>query len=195
MARRSSRPARGRDERPSETALVTILGRSHLGMVRFFAASAIVGVLGLSGCGGGGGPGKSAYVDKANAICQTARTETGPLITQVTSLAGSLASGGASTAQRLVGTLSRLHTVAAGYLAQLQRLKQPSGDHTAIERFLTPLGQVVNAIGKAALAVGSGQLPAALGLLEQAAPVAQDATAAAHAYGMRQCETVVAALA
>ena len=87
-----------------------------------------------------------------------------------------------------------MHTAAAGSLAQLQRLKQPSGDHAAIERFLTPLGRVVDAIGKAAVAVGSGQVPAALGLLEQAGPVAEDATAAAQAYGMRQCETVLAAL-
>jgi hypothetical protein len=113
----------------------------------------------------------------------------------VTSLAGSLTSGSSSTARQLAATLSRLHTAAADYLAQLQRNKQPSGDHAAINRFLTPLGKVVDAIGKAAAAVGSGQLPAALGLLEQAGPVAQDATAAARAYGMRQCEMVLAALA
>jgi hypothetical protein len=159
-----------------------------------FALLAIGGVLGLSGCGGSSGPSKSAYIAKANAICQTAHSQTTPLIKQVTSLAGSLSSGSSSAPQRLAGTLSRLHTVAAGYLAQLQRLKQPSGDHAAIERFLTPLAQVVDAIGKAAVAIGSGQVPAALGLLEQASPVAQDATAAAHAYGMHQCETVLAAL-
>jgi hypothetical protein len=103
--------------------------------------------------------------------------------------------GSSSTARQLAATLSRLHTVAADYLAQLQRLKQPSGDHAAINRFLTPLGQIVDAIGKAAVAIGNGQAPAAIGLLEQAGPVAQDATDAARAYGMRQCETVLAALA
>jgi hypothetical protein len=160
-----------------------------------FASLAISGLLALSACGGGGGgPDKSAYIGKANAICQRASTQTGPLIKQVTSLAGSLTSGGSSTARQLAATLSGLHTAAAGYLAQLQRLKQPSGDRAAIKRFLTPLAQVVDAIGKAAAAVASGQLPAALGLLQQAAPVAQDATAAARAYGMRQCETVLGAL-
>ena len=156
---------------------------------------AISGLLVLSGCGGGsGGPGKAAYVAKANAICQSASSQTAPLIKQVTSLAGSLTSGRSSAAPHLAGTLSRLHTVAADYLARLQRLKQPSGDRAAIKRFLTPLAQVVDAIGKAGAAVGSGQVPAALGLLEQAGPVAQDATSAAQAYGMRQCETVLSAL-
>jgi hypothetical protein len=152
------------------------------------------GVLALYGCGGGGGPAKSAYIAQANAICQTARSQTTPLITEVTSLAGSVALGSSSAADRLAGSLSRLHMVAASYLAQLQRLKQPSGDRAAIKRFLTPLAQVVDTIGQAAVAVGSGQVPAALGMLEQAGPVARDATAAAHAYGMRQCETVLAAL-
>jgi len=164
--------------------------------VNVFALLAISGLLALSGCGGGRSPSpsKSAYITKANAICQTARSQTAPLITQVTSLAGSVSSGSPSAAQRLAATLTHLHAVAAGYLAQLERLQQPSGDHAAIEQFLTPLAQVVDAIGKAAAAVGSGQLPAALGLLEQAAPEAQDATAGAQAYGMRQCETVLAAL-
>ena len=65
---------------------------------------------------------------------------------------------------------------------------------SAIKRFLTPLAQVVDAIGKAAAALESGQLPAALALLQQAGPVAQDATAGARAYGMHRCETVLAAL-
>jgi hypothetical protein len=151
-------------------------------------------LLALSGCGGGGGPSKSVYIAKANAICRTASSQTAPLIRQVTSLAGSLSSGSSTAAKRLAGALARLHTVAASYLAQLRRLKQPSGDRASIKQFLTPLGQVVDAIGKAATAVGGGQLPAALGLLQQAGPVAQDASAAAHAYGMRQCETVLAAL-
>jgi hypothetical protein len=155
---------------------------------------AATGVIALCGCGSGGGSAKSAYVARANAICQTARSQTSPLIHDVTSLAGSVGLGGSSATKRLADSLSRLHMVAAGYLAELQRLGPPSGDRGAIERFLTPLAQVVDAIGKAAAAVGSGQVPAALGLLEQAGPVAQDATAAAHAYGMRQCETVLAAL-
>jgi hypothetical protein len=152
-------------------------------------------VLVFSGCGGGGGPSKSEYIARANTICQTASSQTAPVIKQVTSLAGALSSGSSSAGPRLASTLQRLHTVAAGYLMQLQRLKQPSGDHSAIEAFLTPLAQVVDAIGKAANAVGRGQVPAALGLLQQASPVAQRATAAAQAYGMRQCETVLTALA
>lgn len=169
-------------------------GRGSRARASTFASLAITGVLALTACGGGGGgPNRSAYITKANAICQRASSQTGPLIKQVTSLAASVTSGRSST--QLAGTLSRLHTVAAGFLAQLERLKQPSGDRAAIKRFLTPLAQVVDAIGKAAAAVGGGQLPAALGLLERAGPVAQDATAAAQAYGMRQCETVLAVLA
>lgn len=155
---------------------------------------AICGLLLLSACGGGGASAKSAYIAKANAVCQSARSQTAPLIAQVTSLAGSLGSPSAPTMQGLASKLRRLHIAAAEYLAQLQRLKQPPGGHSAIQKFLTPLAHIVDAIGKAATAVGSGQAPTALSLLEQAVPMAQDVTAAAHAYGMRECETVLSAL-
>lgn len=173
--------------------VATPRGRRKLAPV--FRLLVLGGLLALSGCGGGGGgTKKSAYVARANAICRNARSQTAPLITEVTSLAGPVSLGSQSAAQRLAGVLTRLHTVAAGNLTQLQRLKMPSGDQAAIKRFLTPLGGVVQAIGQAATAVRGGQVPAALGLLEQAGPVAQDATDAAHAYGIRECETVLAVL-
>ena len=103
-------------------------------------------------------------------------------------------SGGASSARRLAKVVQRLHAVAADGLAKLQALRQPSGDHAAIERFLTPLATVVDAIGQAAAALRSGQAPEALALLQRAQPVSQQVTGAAQAHGLRQCESVVSAL-
>lgn len=153
---------------------------------------AIAAVLTLSACGGSSGSSKSAYVGKADAICRAARTQTTPLISEVTSEAGSVISGSSSARARLTGTLQRLHTLVAGSLAQLQRLRQPSGDRAAIGAFLSPLGQVVHLIGQAANAVGSGQMAAALALFQQGSPVAQRAATAAQSYGMQQCGSVLA---
>jgi hypothetical protein len=157
-------------------------------------AIAVSGLLAVASCGGGGGPGKAQYIAKADAICQGAQTRTAPLIEQITAAGASLVSGGASSARRLATVVQRLQAVAARSLAQLRALRQPSGDRTAIERFLTPLASVVDAIGQAATALRSGQAPQALTLLLQVPPVAQEVTSAAQAYGLRQCGSVVSAL-
>ena len=94
---------------------------------------AIAGLPVLAGCGSSA-PSKSQYIAKADAICQTARTQTTPLIRQVTSAAASFASAPRSAqpsaAAQLATALQRLHAVAAGNLAQLQKLEQPSGTNT-----------------------------------------------------------------
>jgi Tfp pilus assembly protein PilP len=161
------------------------------GAVTVFAVS---GLLALSGCGGSSAPSKSQYVAKADAICSVAHNKTAPLIGQVIAAGASLASGNAKSARQLAPVVQRLHAAAAAALAQLQALRQPSGEHAAIERFLTPLASIVEAIGKATTAMSSGQAPQALGLLAQVQPVTQQATSAAQAYGVPQCGTVVSAL-
>ncbi|MFI4985493.1 MAG: hypothetical protein ACHP93_04140 [Solirubrobacterales bacterium] len=163
-------------------------------LARPITAGAVGGLLVLAGCGGSSGPSKAQYVAKADAICTTAHTQTAPLIQQVTAAGASLASGGAPSARRLATVVRRLHDVAASGLARLRALRQPSGDHAAIERFLAPLASVVDAIGQAATALGSGQAPQALGLLQQVQPVAQQVTSAAQTYGLQQCGSVLSAL-
>jgi len=158
------------------------------------AALTLALALVLGGCGSSA-PTKSQYIAKAGAICATASTQTAPLIKQVTASAVALSTGGASAVARLASAVSQLHTVAASNLEKLQKLEQPSGDHAAIERFLTPFAGVVSAIDQAATALGKGQAQQALGLLEQIRPSAEQATSAAHAYGLTQCETVLSALA
>jgi hypothetical protein len=157
-------------------------------------AVAISCLLALAGCGGGGGLSKSQYIAKADPICQAAQTQTAPLIEQLTVAGASLVSGGTGSARRLATVVQRLHAVAAGSLAQLRALRQPSGDHAAIERFLTPLASLVDAIGQAAIALGSGQAPQALALLQRVQPIAQQVTSAAETYGLRQCGSVVSPL-
>lgn len=158
------------------------------------AAVALAVVLALAGCGSSA-PTKSQYIAKAGAICTTASTQTAPLIKQVTAAAVALGTGGASAAARLASVMSQLHAVGASNLEKLQKLEQPSGEHAAIERFLTPFSSVVSAIGQAAAAVEKGQGQQALGLLEQVRPASEQATSGARAYGLTQCETVLSALA
>jgi hypothetical protein len=157
-------------------------------------AVAISCLLALAGCGGGGGLSKSQYIAKADPICRAAQTQTAPLIQQVTAAGAALATGGTDSAHRLATAVQRLHDVAAGGLAQLRALRQPSSDHAAIERFLTPLASLVDAIGQAATALGSGQAPQALALLQRVQPIAQQVTSAAETYGLRQCGSVVSPL-
>ena len=145
-------------------------------------------------------PSKSQYIAKADAICQTARTQTTPLIRQVTSAAASFASAPRSAqpsaAAQLASTLQRLHAVAAGDLAQLQKLEQPSGENerAAIERFLTPFAAIVGEIGQAATALSGAQASQVLVLLARLQPDAQQMTSAAQAYGLKQCPTVLPAV-
>jgi hypothetical protein len=158
------------------------------------SAVALSSLLALAGCGGSSGPSKSQYVAKADGICKAAQTQTAPLINEVAAGAASLVSGGARSARQLATVLERLHSLAAGSLAQLRALRQPSGDHAAIERFLTPFASEVDAIGQAATALDGGQAPQALAHLEQVQPTAQQVTSAAQAYGLRQCASVISAV-
>lgn len=153
----------------------------------------LLAVLALAGCGSSA-PTKSQYDAKANAVCATASTKTAPLIREVTAGAAALAGGNVHGVPALASAVTRLHETAETTLAELQKLKQPSGGHAAIERFLTPLASVVGAIGQASEALDKGQAQQALGVLEQVRPTSQQATAAADAYGMTSCGTVLAAL-
>jgi hypothetical protein len=158
---------------------------------RIVALLAVAGVMVPAGCGGSSSPAKARYVAEANAICKAASARTGPLIDDVTAAAASITSGGAGATGRLANDLEALHRVASEYVAKLKRLRQPSGDHAAIQRFLTPFAKIVDSLGAAAAAVTAGQMPQALALLEHAAPVAQAASSGAQAYSLDQCATVV----
>ncbi len=151
-------------------------------------------VLLLAGCGGGGGgagPSKAAYIARADRICATARMQGGPLVSQLTAAAaGSLSAGSAA---KLAGVVEQLHGIEARALTQLRGLSQPSGDHDAIERFLAPSGQVVDAMANAQAALSRGDVTSALGLLQQTQATAQQAKAAADSYGFKQCGLVLSA--
>jgi len=157
------------------------------------ATLALLAVLALAGCGSSA-PTKAQYVAKADAICATESAKTAPLIREVTVAASALGTGSANGVPKLASAVSELHDVTATYLAQLQKLEQPSGDHAAIERFLTPFAGVESAIGQAATALHAGQAQKAVGLLVKVQPTAARATSGAREYGLAQCATVLAAL-
>ncbi len=160
--------------------------------MRIVAALVVGLAVALAGCGSSSSSSaKARYMSKAEAVCKAARAQTGPLIDDLTAAAASVVTGGAAPARRLAGDLERLHAVGAGYLAQLKQLKQPSGDHAAIQRFLTPFTKIVDELGAAASAVAAGRLPQAMALLQHAGPVAQAASSGAQAYGLSQCAEVL----
>jgi hypothetical protein len=155
--------------------------------------------LALAGCGSSGssassGPTKAQYVAKADAICKAAGEKTAPLISKLVAGGAGLASGSASAAHELAPVVGKVHEYAAASLTQLRALERPKGEASAIEKFLSPLSNVVGAAGQAASSLSSGQGSAALGLLAQVQTEAQQATKAASAYGVAPCASVVAAL-
>jgi len=155
-------------------------------------AAAVAGMVLLASCGASH-PTKAQYTAKANAICATASGRTAPLMKQLIVTAESLGSpGGQSATQALAGDLQQLHAIAAGALAKLRALSQPSGGHAAIQRFLTPFASVTDTLGRAASVSAAGQPQQALEQLAGVVSGVQQTASAADAYGLRSCETVFA---
>jgi hypothetical protein len=148
----------------------------------------LAALVALAGCGGSGGPTKAQYIARADPICASARAQAQPIIAQLAAAAGSL---DAASARRLAPAVSRLHSVGVSYLARLRALQQPSGDRAAIDDFLRPSAQVVDAVGTAASALAAGDTVRALAQLQQIQPLALDANAAEQRYGLRQCGSVL----
>jgi len=159
------------------------------------AAVVIVLVIVLSGGSGhGSGPTKAQYLAKADAICQTTASRMNPLIASAKSGAVGLLTGSSGAAAQLAPIFKKLQSATASGLAQLQALKQPSGDHAAIEAFLTPLAAVVTAVGDATADLRAGNSAKAVQLFEQTLSIAPQVTSAAQAYGYMQCSQLVSAL-
>jgi hypothetical protein len=161
------------------------------------ATPLVLGLL-LAGCGSSSGtpsgPTKAQYVAKADAICKAAGEKTAPLISKLEAGGAALLSASPAAARQLSTVVGGLHEDGSSALAQLRALKQPTGEKTAIESFLSPLSNVVSATGQAASSLGSGQGSAALGLLAEVQAEAQKATKAADAYGVQPCGSVVSAV-
>ena len=150
------------------------------------ALTVIVSLL-LAGCGGASRPTQAQYAAKADAICHTASTQTGPLVTQLASAAGSLSSGGQTAARQLTEALQSLHDAAAGSLAKLRALEQPS-NHAAVQEFLSSYATVTDALTGAAASAAAGQPQQALAKLQSALSASRQMAAAAKTSGMASCE-------
>ena len=149
--------------------------------------------LAVAACGGStkSGPTKAEYVAKLDAICKTAAEKTAPLLKQLEADAPAILSGNASRGREVAPVVQHLHEYGVSILSQLRALKQPKGEKAAIERFLSPLTNVVSAAGAAATSLSSGQVTGTLGLLEQVETQAGQAGSAATAYGAGPCGSVV----
>lgn len=156
----------------------------------------LVSLVLVAGCGSSSksGPTKKEFVASADAICTAAAKVTAPLIAKLEASGAALATGSAKAARELAPVLAKLHEEGASSLARLRALKRPAGEKAAIERFLSPLTDVVSAAGQAASSVAAGQGSAAIGLLAQVESDAQQATSAASSYGVAPCGSVVSAI-
>lgn len=169
---------------------------------KLLAVVLVGGALALAACGGGGasttsshsGPTKAQFIAATTSICKSAEASFAPLVKKLLSAAPALAGGGASAANKLVGAVGQLHSIAASSLAKLRALPQPAGDHAAIARFLTPLATIVDSIGTALNGLKSGQGTLALAQLAADQTPAQQVTSAAKHYGLVRCSTLFAAL-
>lgn len=153
----------------------------------------------LASCGGSSkssssAPTKAQYVAKADAICEAVGRKTAPLLSKLEASGPALLAGSATAAHEAAPLLRELHSEASASLSQLRALRAPKGDGAAIERFLSPLTNVVAAAGQAASSVSAGNASSALGLLAQVETDAQRANSAARAYGVAPCGSVVSAI-
>jgi hypothetical protein len=90
-------------------------------------------VLLLTACGGGGDDEKAAYVERASAVCEEARSEVQALAVPTTP------EGFAPYADQLVAVVEKAHT-------ELAALTPPEDDRADLQdRVLTPLGELVTA--------------------------------------------------
>jgi hypothetical protein len=143
---------------------------------------------------GSSSPTPAQYAAKADAICATARTQTGALVQQVATDAQSLSSGGQAAEQHLTGALQSLHGTASEALGKLRKLQRPSSGGQPVERFLVALSTVVTALERSAGDAAAGRPEQALAALGQSAPVASQLAEAARQAGMRQCPSMLPAL-
>ena len=157
---------------------------------RVIVGTALVSVS-LGACGGGGGGSgvtRAQYITRADQICRATAAEAAPLLRQLVQRAGSLSP---ASVHRLAPLGMRIHTLAVAYLDRISALPQPSKDAGEINRFLRPSRQAVDTIGQAAGAAKAGNMLQALGLLREAQGAANAANAAAGAYGLSDCATVL----
>lgn len=155
------------------------------------AASAALALLTLSACGGGQatGPSRADYIARAERICRDTTAQAAPLLRRFAAGAASL---NATSARKLAPVGERIHALASAYIARLRALPQPAADRAKIARFLSLSREVIDGLGQAATALSAGHTVEVLGTLQGVQATANDANAAAVAYGLRDCAKVLA---
>ena len=165
--------------------------------MRSATACALLGAILLAGCGGGpmnAGPTKAEYVAGANRICEAASVRAAPFVKRLSAAAAALYTGTSLSAARtraLASDVGDLHDIATGYVARLRAVEQPSGDRGTIKRFLDSSASIVDAMGEASAALRTGDATGALAALQRGQSASDEAKAAARAYGLDACESVV----
>lgn len=160
-------------------------------MVRVMAiVGASAALLALGACGGGKSPGvsKQDYITRADRICRGTSAEVAPMLAKLASAAPNLTP---ALARKLAPDVDRLYAIGGSYVAKLSALQRPSEDKDVLSRFLDLSRQVVDAIGQARSALAGGRPVEVLGTLSSMQGAATGANAAASAYGMHDCATVL----
>ena len=99
----------------------------------------------------------------------------------------------AAQARQLAASTRRLQQLGIDTLTKLRAVSRPQGDDAAIERFLGPLAELVDAVGTASAALREGRAISALAALQRVQDLDDQVADAATSYGLRQCDKLVAA--
>lgn len=154
------------------------------------ALAAVLVTTVIAGCGGSSssGPSRAAYVARADRLCRDTRAQAAPLLRQLVAGATTLDAAGA---RRLAPLGARVHALARTYVTQLEALPRPQADRATLDRFVTGSRATVDGLGAAAAALSAGNLVQALAQLQAVQDTATEANAAAAAYGLEDCATVL----
>jgi hypothetical protein len=172
---------------------------------KLLVAVVLAGAVSLAACGGGGksatttsdahaGPTKAEYIASTSGICKDTEARLNPLIRQLGGAAAALVTGGSGATKEVATAVEKVYAIAASGLAKLRALPEPAADHAAISKFLTPLSAIVDSMHTAIAGLKHGQGAQALEQLQADQTPAAQVTAAAKSYGLRQCQTIFAAL-
>jgi len=145
----------------------------------------------LAACGGSSAPSKAEYVAKVNAICKATAEKTAPLVKQLEGSATAILAGDSAKAREAAPVVEQLEKYGQESLAKVRAVQTPTGEKAAVERFLSPLTNVVSAANQAASSLHAGETTGAVSLLEQVQGDALQAVSAANAYGVSACGSVV----
>lgn len=139
------------------------------------SALAAVGLLLVTGCGGGdSGPSPSEYAKQADKVCRTHQARLGPL-------------GRARTPREVADFVSRTLPVLRADIAGLRALRAPKGERALVAKWLARGDRAIAALTDLGRAARRGDVLSIQEIVPAAQENADRAEALAHELGLKEC--------